>query len=41
MMRHLGREATPELEHLREGAAPCSKIVSRKYRRLGHSRSEN
>jgi hypothetical protein len=31
MMRHLVGEATPELEHLREGAAPYSKSVSRKY----------
>jgi hypothetical protein len=34
MMRHLVDEATPELEHLREGAAPCGKSVSRKYSAL-------
>lgn len=35
MMRHLVGEATPELEHLREGAALCGPSVSSKYSAFG------
>jgi hypothetical protein len=35
MMRHLVGEATPELEHLREGAPLCGPSVSRKYSAFG------
>jgi hypothetical protein len=38
MVRHLVGEATPELEHLREGVALDGPSVSREYPALGSGR---